>query len=117
MAKVKVHAGDFLEGDNNFSFGSFSLKTLEHSFLGETISIKELKTIKIVTEENIKTLGGTAGWATAGAVALGPVGLLAGALLGGKKKEVTFIATFRDGRKMLASTDSHTFKVFQAEVF
>ena len=44
---------------------------------------------------------------------LGPVGLL----LGGKKKEVTFIARFKDGRKMLATTDNKTFVSLKAQVF
>ena len=117
MAKVKVHAGDFLEGDNQYSFGSLILKTKEHRFFGETIPITELETVEVATEESVKKLGGTVGWGAAGALILGPVGLLAGLLLGGKKKEVTFIAKFKDGRKLLASTDSKTFTKLQASVF
>jgi len=117
MAKIKVYAGDFLEGDSQYSFDSLILKTKEHSFLGETIPITELETVDIATEESVKKLGGTVGWGVAGAVILGPVGLLAGLLLGGKKKEVTFIAKFKDGRKLLASTDSKTFTKLQAAVF
>ncbi|MBL4783610.1 MAG: hypothetical protein JKX92_15365 [Porticoccaceae bacterium] len=117
MAKVKVHAGDFLEGDSQYSFGSLILKTKEHSFLGETIPITELETVEVASEESIKKLGGTVGWGAAGALILGPVGLLAGLLLGGKKKEITFIAKFKDGRKLLASTDSKTFTKLQASVF
>ncbi len=117
MAKVKVHAGDFLEGDGQFSFGSLVLKTKEHSFLGETIPITELDVVDVATEENVKKLGGTVGWGAAGALILGPVGLLAGLLLGGKKKQVTFVAKFKDGRKLLASTDSKTFTKLQAAVF
>lgn len=117
MAKIKVHAGDFLEGDGQYSFGSFSLRTKEHRILGETIPTTELETVEIATEESVKKLGGTIGWGAAGALILGPAGLLAGLLLGGKKKEVTFIAKFKDGRKLLASTDSKTFTKLQAAVF
>jgi hypothetical protein len=117
MAKIKIHAGDFLEGNSQYSFGSLILKTEEHSILGETIPITELETVDIATEESVKKLAGTVGWGVAGAVILGPVGLLAGLLLGGKKKEVTFIAKFKDGRKLLASTDSKTFTKLQASVF
>jgi len=117
MAKIKVHAGDFLEGDDQYSFGSLILKTKEHSFIGETIPITELETVEIATEESVKKIGGTIGWGAAGAVILGPVGLLAGLLLGGKKKEVTFVARFKDGRKLLATTDSKTFTKLQAAVF
>jgi len=117
MANVKVHAGDFLEGDGEYNFGSLTLKTKEHNFLGETIPITELETVEIATEESVKKLGGTIGWGAAGAVILGPVGLLAGLLLGGKKKQVTFTVKFKDGRKLLASTDSKTFTKLQAAVF
>lgn len=117
MAKIKVHAGDFLKGDSQYSFGSLILKTEKHNFLGETIPITELETVGIATEESVKNLGGAIGWGAAGAVILGPVGLLAGLLLGGKKKEVTFVAKLKDGRKLLASTDSKTFTKLQAAVF
>ena len=117
MAKIKVHAGDFLEGEGQFSLGSLVLKTKEHSWVGESIPINSLESIDIATEENVKKLGGTVGWGAAGALLLGPAGLLAGLLLGGKKKEVTFIAKFHDGRKLLATTDSKTFTKLQAAVF
>lgn len=117
MAKVKVHAGDFLEGDGQFTLGSLVLKTKKHSFVGEAIPLTKLKMIEIATEDSVKKLGGTVGWGAAGALLLGPVGLLAGLLLGGKKKEVTFIAKFKDGRKLLATTDSKTFTKLQAAVF
>lgn len=117
MAKVKVLAGDFLEADGEYSWGSLKLKTKEHSWVGETIPLNQLDTVDIATEESVKKIGGTVGWGAAGAVILGPVGLLAGLLLGGKKKEVTFVAKFKDGRKLMASTDSKTFTKLQAAVF
>ena len=117
MAKLKVHAGDFLEGDGQFSFGSLVLKTEAHRFLGETIPITAMEMVEIATEQNVKKLGGTAGWGIAGGVLLGPVGLLAGLLAGGRKKEVTFVAKFKDGRKLLATTDNKTFTKLQAACF
>src|SRR6185312_15461439 len=103
MAKIKVHAGDFLAEDGQFSslFGNLVLKTKEHSFVGETIPLTQLEAVEIASEESVKKLGGTIGWGAAGGLLLGPVGLLAGLLLGGRKKEVTFIAKFKDGRKVL----------------
>ena len=65
----------------------------------------------------MKKIGGTVGWGAVGAIALGPVGLLAGLLLGGKKKEVTFVARFKDGRKLLATTDNGTFTKIKAAIF
>ncbi len=117
MAKVKVLAGDFLKGNGEYSWGSLVLKTKEHSWVGETIPLTQLETVEIATEESVKKIGGTVGWGAAGAVILGPVGLLAGLLLGGKKKEITFVAKFKDDRKLLAQTDSKTFTKLQAAVF
>jgi len=117
MATIKIHAGDFLKGDSTYFFGQLSLRTEEHSFTGEKIPDTELESVDIATEESIKKLGGTLGWGAAGAVLLGPVGLLAGLLLGGRKKEVTFVARLKDGRRMLATTDSKTFTRLQAAAF
>lgn len=117
MAKITVHAGDFLKGDSQFSFGSLVLRTEAHSFVGEAIPISQLESVEVAREESVKKIGGTIGWGAAGALVLGPVGLLAGLLLGGKKKEVTFVANFKDGRKLLATTDSGTFTKLQAAVF
>ncbi|MDD4329644.1 MAG: hypothetical protein PHD79_06800 [Aliarcobacter sp.] len=117
MAKIKVLAGDFIKTDGEYSWGSLILKTEEHSWFGETIPLSQLDTVDIATEENVKKIGGTVGWGAAGAIILGPVGLLAGLLLGGKKKEVTFVAKFKDGRKLMAQTDSKTFIKIQAAVF
>ncbi len=65
--------------------------------------------MEIAKEENVKRLGGTLGWGAAGLIVLGPVGLLARLLAGGRRKDVTFIAQFDNGRKLLATTDNKTF--------
>lgn len=77
----------------------------------------ELESVEQASEESAKRFGGTIGWGVAGAAILGPVGLLAGLLLGGKGTDVTFIAKFKDGKKILATTDSGTYKKIMAVVF
>ena len=121
MATVTVHGGDFLEGVGTFSpgtitSGAFVLRTSEHPWVGESIPLSQLEIVEVASEDSVKRIGGTIAWAAAGALALGPVGLLAGLVLGGKRKEVTFVARFRDGRKLLATTDSGTFIKLQAAV-
>jgi len=118
MEKIKVLAGDFLEGDGFFSETDITLSTEEESKSPEeVIPLSEIETLEIATEENVKKIGGTIGWGAAGAVLLGPAGLLAGLLLGGRQKEVTFVARFKDGRKLLASTRSKSFTILQAATF
>jgi len=117
MAKITVHAGDFHKGDAQLTLDCLHLKSDAHPWPGESISLTLLETVEVATEENVKKLAGTVGWGMAGGMLLGPVGLLAGLLLGGRKKEVTFVAKFKDGRKLLATTDSATYKKLAAAAF
>ena len=110
MARITAHAGDFGKGAGEFFFGSVSLPKGK-------FQLTELSEVEVATEEAVKRAGGTVGWGAAGLVVLGPVGLLAGLLLGGKGKDVTFVAKFKDGRKLLATTDSKSFIKIKAAVF
>lgn len=117
MAKIKVHAGDFRKGDGSLFLGQLVLPTDERPFGGEPIALTEIDTVDVASEESVKRIGGTVGWGAAGAVVLGPVGLLAGLLLGGRGKDVTFVARFKDGRKLLATTDSKAYGEIKAAAF
>ncbi len=116
MAKIKIHAGDWGKGSGAFSFGSFSLP--KGGWGGfEGIHKSRLATIELASEESVKRVGGTLGWGVVGGVLLGPVGLLAGLLAGGRGKDVTFIATFKDGRKLLGTTDNKSYISMSAALF
>ncbi len=124
MASLTIHAGDFTKGKGSITIlgGVFSITTPWASgdgFSGNvhTFSSAEIEELNIATEENVKRVGGTVGWGVAGAALLGPVGLLAGLLLGGKGKDVTFVIKFTNGKKMLATTDSKTFTKLSAMAF
>ncbi|MEZ5990059.1 MAG: hypothetical protein R3F30_13205 [Planctomycetota bacterium] len=86
-------------------------------FFRERIPADAVEEIEVATEENVKRLGGTMGWGLAGGLLLGPVGLLAGLLAGGKRKAGTFVCMFRDGRKFLGTTDSKTWTAIMAARF
>lgn len=115
---IKIHAGDFTSAELGM-FGTITLKTKKTGWgmPGETMNLKDLASVEEASEESVKKVGGTVGWGVAGAVVLGPVGLLAGLLLGGRGKEITFVAQLKDGRKMLATTDSKTFTKLKASIF
>lgn len=117
MSTITVHAGDFLKGDATLAFDNVIILRTEANFLGETIPLSQLETVEIATEETVKKLGGTIGWGAVGGIIFGPAGLLAGLLLGGKKKEITFVARFKDGRKLLATTDNPTYIKLKAAAF
>jgi hypothetical protein len=75
------------------------------------------ESVEIAAQHNALKVGGAVGWGAAGAILAGPVGLLAGAVLGGRGKEVVFVAVLKDGRKFLGQTDSKTFAALKAAVF
>ena len=119
---IKVHAGDWGEQVAIFGLNWGFKRRIELSrgfFKGsDTYYLsKDIHSVEVVTEENIKRLGGTLGWGLAGGALLGPAGLLAGVLLGGKKKQVTFVCTFTDGKRILATTDPPTFRYFRTADF
>lgn len=116
MATIKVHAGDFGKCDATQMFSIINFMT-PGNWKGEGRALNELKTVEIASEESVKRLGGTVGWGIVGATLLGPVGLLAGLLLGGKKQQVTFVAVFKDGKKFLGTTDSKTYTKLAAAAF
>lgn len=127
----KTIAGDFLNDAKVHEFKSNGfvmckqssgfLSGLAEGVLGvkkrETIPFAEIESLEVASEESVKRIGGTIGWGAAGAVLLGPAGLLAGLLLGGKSKEVAFVCKLKDGRKFLAVADSGTFQKIQAAMF
>ena len=120
---INIHAGDFKEGDgagaflsktwyNKFPYFEFGIK--KKLFKKEKIFAAEIEEVVIATEESVKSLGGTVGWGLVGGVILGPLGLLAGALVGGRSKTVTFICKFKDGRKIMGTVSQKTWVDIQA---
>lgn len=117
MAKLKIHAGDWSKGDGSVVSGAFALPKGGFSFMPELVPFTQLAELDEASEDSVTRIGGAVGWGALGAVALGPVGLLAGLLLGGRGKDVTFVARFKDGRKLLATTDSKAFTSMRAALF
>lgn len=108
MTRLTVQSGDFLQGEGEFRNGSLTLKTPRSPSPGERISLARIADLRLASLESSRSLGTALGWGVAGALVAGPVGLLAGLWLGGKEEEATFLATFKDGRKLMASTDGKT---------
>lgn len=111
MSKFVIHGGDFIKGGTppSFSFGYFRLCTVAHQWAGESVSASDIDTIEVLTEANAKRLSGSLAWGAVGAIALGPIGGLAGLLAGGNGSDVTFACQFKDGRKLVATVDSKTY--------
>lgn len=119
MASITFHAGDLPKGKHSTNGSVITLAWQPgDGFLGKTVVLLgQVTEAKIASEEDVKKMAGTLGWAVAGGALLGPVGLLAGLVLGGKGKDVTFSLELKDGRRVLATTDSKTFTKIQALTF
>lgn len=106
MATLKVHAGDFQKTGADYFFGQLSF--LEEGKLWSKVRYgpQDIAELEVASEESVKRVGGTVGWGVAGAVILGPVGLLAGLLAGGMGKDVTFVIKFNDGKMALCTLGS-----------
>lgn len=109
MAKVTVLAGNFLQGDIEYREGAFRLKTLSNPAPGVKVKASAFRNLEVASQESV-TNKDAIGYGIAGAMLLGPVGAIAGYLMAGKETEITFIATFKDGSKLLAATDSDTYR-------
>jgi hypothetical protein len=108
---LKVVAGDFATyAANGYGAVGFVLWPNDGKFRwsAEVIPMSQVEILEQASEASVKKIGGTVGWGLAGAAVLGPVGLLAGLLMGGKKTEITFVTKFKDGRKLIATVDPKT---------
>lgn len=102
--QLKLHGGDF-RGEASFQGRAFYLFDPRKS-KRESIGIAHVAQLEVASEENVQRLGGAVGWGLTGAAVLGPVGLMAGLLAGGRSKDVTFVCVFKDGRKLLATASA-----------
>jgi hypothetical protein len=128
MGTIKIVAGDLKNGKYELCSSWFDrtlkMRDLSVPFSGSfggkegTLPIRDdFDRIEIINEESKKKFIGTAAWGAVGAAVFGPLGLLAGALAGGNKKEVAFAAFLKDGRKFMAISDSKTVNKILAELF
>lgn len=116
----KIHAGDF--GENNQGVYRQHDKTFlmpKDGAMFKKVKYKpeDVEACELASEESVKRLGGTVGWGVAGAALLGPVGLLAGLIGGGRGKDVTFIIKFKDGKKALCTANNKEYKLIQSAIF
>jgi hypothetical protein len=112
MAVGKIIAGDFSK-DNVIKIvaGKPAIVPKDGGLFSKVNFINnDIKSIEIITEENKKKFIGTAGWGLVGGLALGPLGLIAGILAGGNKKEILIACELKDGKKLIAEVDSKIYK-------
>lgn len=111
----KIIAGDYKDWTDFTTGGKLELLQPKPKLFGKNETVKlseEIASVEIVTEENKTSFVGKAGLGLVGAVALGPLGAIAGILAGGNSKEVCFMCTLKDGKKFMAIADNKTYQKF-----
>ena len=108
---AKVIGGDWPAGNGaqirTSLWGKPKTITLHKGFFRkDRLSVADITAVESVAKENETSTAGKIGWGTAGALALGPVGLLAGAIMGGNHNKTTLLIRFKDGRAALLQGDS-----------
>ena len=118
MAWIKVHGGDFA-GRGTLVGERLLLRASDADLDAEPQSLRlsDLASVELVTEEEIPSIAKKLGLGVLGRFVAGPVGLIAGLVIGGSTKKVTFAATFKDGRRLLATTSNRAFVKMKAAVF
>jgi hypothetical protein len=117
FGSFEVHAGDFKAGPGHQYLNGQILMRKEGSWLREKIPLARVQEIEVASEESVKKMAGAVGWGLAGAFVLGPVGLLAGVLAGGNRRNVTFICRLADGRAFMATAPHAVYQKFTAATF
>lgn len=121
-AKNKVLSGDYVDDSVRieclgtqlvFGYGKDNdLFTTTHI----TLDKSTVESYEVLTEDKVKSASSTMLRAGAGALLLGPVGLLAG--VSGKTKGIYNVAIlFKDGKKSLIEIDDKHYKVLMKVLF
>ena len=106
MVKIEIHAGDFPKGVASFMAPQLILPSGPGRLMGESIKLNELEDVQIATPDNIGLIGGDDGWPQR----TDDVLRFAEGLSASRKREVVFVARFKDGRKFLATTKGKTYE-------
>jgi len=115
FGEFKIQAGDFdTVRKGIFVAKSFTMPQKDKFTATDSYMASDVQSVEVASEEAVKRLGGAAGWGLTGAVLLGPLGLLAGLIVGGKGKDVTFIVKFNDGKKALCTANNKIYTKMQA---
>lgn len=97
----------------NFTYNSISISNGSLFIDNKTLDFNDVSTIEFATESNTKKARGAIGLGAVGGLTFGPVGAIAGLLLGGNKKETNFVVELKDGKMFIASTTPDIFLKIQ----
>jgi len=103
VASVRVIGGDLPKGNGDYMFGQLTLKTGFGQLFGEHFE-DQLVDVQVITDENRKSWSDALGLGALSSLAFGPAGWMAGLVLGGNRRETSFVGRLADGRRFVAKT-------------
>ncbi|MEQ8448246.1 MAG: hypothetical protein RIB97_01030 [Nitratireductor sp.] len=113
---MTVLAGDYKK-DCDVRFAGDRLQIQKGIFSFEHINVADTSSFEVVTEENRASILGKVGWGAVGALALGPLGLLAGVIGGGNRRDRVMLIETRDGKRLLLKGGAKDVEKFTATTF
>lgn len=109
MASVNVKSA-------NFTYKSVSTLSNNIFIDNKIVNYDDIESFDFASEDNVKKVKSSIGWGVAGAVTFGVFGAAAGLLLGGNKKETTFILSLKSGKALIGSTKPDVFLKIQKAI-
>ncbi|BCR35201.1 SHOCT domain-containing protein [Mariniplasma anaerobium] len=81
------------------------------------LNSKYIESYEVITDEHRKSASSAVARGAIGAVLLGPIGLLGGAISGKKKGKYTIAIKFRDGKNSLLEVNEKIYKIIMRACF
>lgn len=101
MSDIQVLGGDFPRAKGSFGLGKLYIKTGKLQWLGHDVT-GLLIDVQPISARSKKSIMDAIGVGSIGSLAFGNAGFIAGLILGGNKREASFVATLSDGRRFIA---------------
>lgn len=114
---IRVLSGDIRTGAAKYLRGKFLLDTPAHRFTYTEFPASQVVELQPLSTEMINDLGGMVGGALLGAIGGGWGSAGAGAALFGLKNQVTFVAGFSNGARIVATTDPKTYRQMYVDAY
>lgn len=112
--RIIVHGGTLPKQAAVFD-GKHTLR-ISHTMLGPRLDCDlrcQVAALEQITESNKVSFARAAGWGVVGSLLAGPLGALAGALLGSRRHRVLFAMRTKDGDQILAETSPEAWAKMQ----
>lgn len=115
MAKVKVIYASFPYVEITASAHAVFISERVLQLRPEVILGNNIESLEAATEQGVKKIGGALGWGVVGGVIAGPLGAIAGAVLGGNHRETAFTLVMKDGRRLIGTVETGIFNALVAQ--